>query len=55
MDRRAEIWTAERLEQAAIDELLRHGGNKRDAALLRQQFRQQADEEIKLIAAKIPE
>ena len=38
MDRRAEIWTAEQLQRAAISELLRHGGSKADVDLLRRQF-----------------
>ena len=29
MDRRAQIWTPERLEEAALDEAVRRGGNKR--------------------------
>jgi hypothetical protein len=29
MDRPAQIWTPERLEEAALDEAVRRGGNKR--------------------------
>jgi hypothetical protein len=34
----AEYWTAEKLQEAAITELLQHGGNKADIALLRAEF-----------------
>jgi hypothetical protein len=34
-----EIWTAERLQQAACDELARHGGSRRDLEQLKAQFR----------------
>jgi len=43
MTKPAKFWNSEHLQQAAISELLRHGGNKRDLDLLRQQFRK-ADE-----------
>jgi hypothetical protein len=32
------FWTNERLEQAAYDELARHGGNQGDLDLLRTEF-----------------
>jgi len=38
MDRPTENWTSERLEQAACNELARHGRNKRDLDLLRTEF-----------------
>jgi hypothetical protein len=44
MDRPAEIWTPERLEQAACEELACHGGSRDDLSRLREYFRTRAQE-----------
>jgi hypothetical protein len=40
-----EIWTAERLQQAALEELARHGGSQDDLRRLREHFRKAAEPE----------
>jgi hypothetical protein len=40
---RPELWSAEQLERAALDEAARHGANNRDLDLLRQQFKKAAE------------
>ncbi len=45
--------TPERLQQAAIDELLKHGGSQRDIEQLKAQF-QKADEEKSSSLPEIP-
>jgi hypothetical protein len=64
MSRPAEIWNAERLERAMLDEAAGHGANKQDLSLLSAEFRrlranndpdnQNQPEQIE-IAGEIPE
>jgi hypothetical protein len=53
MNRAAEIWTTERLQRAALDELTRHGGSPDDLRRLREHFRKIAQPENH--NAEIPE
>ena len=61
MSRPAEIWNAERLERAMLDEAAGHGANKQDLSLLSAEFRRlhgsnrQAEPEQIEIAGEIPE
>ena len=55
----AEYWTLEKLEEAAVNELLSHGGNQDDLKRLRQHFRDVAnnksdDEDSRHQAGDIP-
>jgi hypothetical protein len=38
------FWTNERLEEAAVSELLKHGGSHEDLSRLREHFRKRAEE-----------
>jgi hypothetical protein len=48
-----ETWTPERLEQAAISELLRHGGNKSDLKQLQAEFQKARENNNSLQPAQI--
>jgi hypothetical protein len=62
---RPEAWTTERLQQAAVDELIQHGGNQRDVQQLQAELQkayenksaeqQIKDHDSKPAATDIPE
>jgi hypothetical protein len=54
MNKPPEIWTAERLQEAAISELLKHGGSESDVRQLLQHFKA-AEPESQQPTAEIPE
>jgi hypothetical protein len=49
-----EFWTQDRLQEAAVAELLRHGGSKQDADRLREHFRKATEAESEA-ANTVPE
>jgi hypothetical protein len=51
MNKPAQIWTDEKLLEAAIGELLAHGGNEADIAILRAEF-QKANKDNKRIQSE---
>jgi hypothetical protein len=43
---RKQFWNPERLQQAALDELTRHGGSESDVSQLREHFRKVAETNV---------